>query len=62
MADPVRTYFDNLNPTQPGRQALINVSRAWTRLQKTVAITAPASLDRTRVWRNRFADAVRFNG
>jgi hypothetical protein len=58
MPDSARQYFDNLNPTQPGVAALTKVSVAWTRLQKTVAITSPAALDRCRVWRNRFDSAV----
>lgn len=62
MPNDARTWFDNLQPTQPKPGELIRLSAAWTRLQRTIAITAPASLDRCRVWRNRFADAVRFNG
>jgi hypothetical protein len=58
MADDARKWFDNLQPVLPQKGALANVSIAWTRLQKTVAITAPAALDRTRVWRNRFDNAV----
>lgn len=58
MPDDARQWFDNLQPVLPKKGALANVSIAWTRLQKTIGITAPAALDRCRVWRNRFADAV----
>lgn len=66
MPDPLRAYFDSLNPTRvyPGegrlggpRQADLPI--AWNRLARTLGVDMPRALDRCRDFRNRFTTVVR---
>lgn len=66
MAESIRTYFDRKVPVAPGEgrppappQQRQTWQQAWNQLSRSVFVTLPNQLDRTRVNRNRFLKAVK---
>lgn len=66
MADLIREYFDTKvpirpggGPKPPGSSSPRTWQQAWNNLSKQLYVTMPNQLNRTRVNRNRFRNAVR---
>lgn len=65
MAETIRQYFDNKVPVQPGEGRLGGGAvprrtwqQAWNNLSRQLFVTMPNALDRTKVNRNRYRNAV----
>ncbi len=65
MADPITDYFAQQVPLQPaegrspgGGYSIVTIKAAWNKLARELFYTLPNQLDRARVWRNKFDNAV----
>ena len=64
MPDPVRQYFDNKVPLEPGDPSFVGPpapvwQKSLAELAKQFFTVLPRQLDRSRSFRNRFTNVVR---